>query len=156
MNKLQLFLTLRKHIKLSEKRSLTHGQNKVAKVIIGIGVAFILLYMLFIAVIMALIANATESPFTPSEFFYGVAPFFLAVDFFFRLIGQQTPAQLIKPYSLLPIPKYACVEMFVYSAALSPYNLAWLVITIPYAIMTILSAKALPRRWDWSYRSNCS
>lgn len=143
MNKLQLFLTLRKHIKLSEKRSLTHGQNKAAKVIIGIGVAFILLYMLFIAVIMALIANATESPFTPSEFFYGVAPFFLAVDFFFRFIGQQTPTQLIKPYSLLPIPKYACVEMFVYSAALSPYNLAWLVITIPYAIMTILFSQGL-------------
>ncbi len=138
VNKLQLLCTLRKHIKLSEKRSMAYGQNKAAKFLIYIGVAFILLYMLFIAVLMAMIANSPDSHYTSSEFFFGIAPLFLAVDFLFRFIGQQTPSQLIKPYSLLPIPKYTCVELFVYSSMLSSNNLVWLVITIPYVIMTTL------------------
>ena len=138
MNKLQLLRILRKHVKLSEKRSMAYEQNKAAKVLIYIGAAFVMLYMLFIAVMMALIANSSDFPFTSSGFFFGVAPFLLTVDFLFRFISQQTPNQLVKPYSLLPIPKYACIEMFVYSSTLSPNNLIWLVITIPYAIMTTL------------------
>lgn len=138
MNKLQLFRLLRNHRRLAEKRSAAYEQNRAAKVLIYIGGAFVLLYLMFIAVMLALIANDTESPYTPYEFIFGLAPFFLTADFLFRFIAQQTPSQLIKPYSLLPIPKYTCVELFVLSGAVSPTNLIWTSLTIPYAIMTTL------------------
>ncbi len=75
---------------------------------------------------------------TPWEMFFGILPFLLLLDFLLRFAVQQTPAQQIKPYSLLPIPKYTCVEVFVVSAMLSSGNLIWLAITVPYSIMTLL------------------
>ncbi len=143
MNKLQLLRLLRKHVKLAEKRSLAYEQNKVAKVLINyIGGAFVFAYLVFIAIIMALIANDSSS-YTPYELLFGIAPFFLLADFLFRFIGQQTPVQLIKPYTLLPIPKHACVEMFIYSSVVTPNNLVWTAITVPYAIMTTLFSEGV-------------
>ena len=85
MNKLQLLRLLRKHVKLAEKRSLAYEQNKVAKVLINyIGGAFVFAYLVFIAIIMALIANDSSS-YTPYELLFGIAPFFLLADFLFRL-----------------------------------------------------------------------
>lgn len=137
MNKLHLFRALRHHIKLAEKRSVAYVQNKVAKVLLYIGGSFVVLYLVFIAIMLALIANTSSSQ-TTYEFLFGLLPFFLAADFLVRFISQQTPVQLIKPYSLLPISKYTCVEMFVLSSVVSPNNLVWTAVTVPYVLMTTL------------------
>lgn len=137
MNKLHLFRALRHHIKLAEKRSVAYEQNKVAKVLLYIGGSFVVLYLVFIAIMLALIANTSSSQ-TTYEFLFGLLPFFLAADFLVRFISQQTPVQLIKPYSLLPISKYTCVEMFVLSSVVSPNNLVWTAVIVPYVLMTTL------------------
>lgn len=137
MNKLHLFRALRHHIKLAEKRSVAYEQNKVAKVLLYIGGSFVVLYLVFIAIMLALVANTSSSQ-TTYEFLFGLLPFFLAADFLVRFISQQTPVQLIKPYSLLPISKYTCVEMFVLSSVVSPNNLVWTAVTVPYVLMTTL------------------
>lgn len=137
MNKLHLFRALHHHIKLAEKRSVAYEQNKVAKVLLYIGGSFVVLYLVFIAIMLALIANTSSSQ-TTYEFLFGLLPFFLAADFLVRFISQQTPVQLIKPYSLLPISKYTCVEMFVLSSVVSPNNLVWTAVTVPYVLMTTL------------------
>jgi len=137
MNRYELFRTLRKHIKLSEKRSLAYEQNKTAKAIMYVMACFAVIYMIFIAIMFALIANSSRS-FTPYEFIYGLLPFILVIDFLLRFISQRTPAQLVKPYMLLPISKYACVESFIISSMISTNNLLWLFITIPYVIMTMI------------------
>ena len=135
MNKLQLFRALRRHVRLSERRSVAYEQNKAAKVLLYIGGAFVFLYLVFISILLALVANSSGSH-TPCEFLFGLLPFFMAVDFLVRFMSQQTPAQLVKPYSLLPIPKHACVEMFVLSSVATPNNLIWTAVTVPYALMT--------------------
>ena len=142
MTRLQLYRLLRQHIVLSEKRSVAFEQNKVAKFIMYLMSSFVIIYMMFISVGLALIANTSDS-YTQCEFFFGLLPFFLVADFFFRFLGQQTPAQLIKPYLLLPIGKYACVECFIISSILTPNNLIWLTMTIPYVIMTTLFSEGL-------------
>lgn len=137
MKKLQLLRTLRHHIRLSEKRSPVYEQNKTAKFIIYLMTAFAFIYMVFISVMLALIANDSDTT-TAYEFFFALLPFFLVVDFLFRFIGQQTPVQQIKPYTLLPIPKYTCVELFIFSSVITPNNLIWMAITVPYTVMTML------------------
>lgn len=112
-------------------------QNKVAKFMIYLASAFVLMYMMFIAVALAIIANNTDS-YTPAEFLFGLTPFMMVADFFFRFLGQQTPQQLIKPYILLPIPRYTCVECFIVSSIVTPNNLIWLAITLPYIIMSVV------------------
>lgn len=137
MNRFQLFRELRRHIKLGEKRSPVYEQNKTAKAVIYLMSGFMMLYLVFISVMFSMIANDSRS-FTACEFLFGLLPFILVADFLFRFIGQQTPAQLIKPYLLLPIPKHACVESFILSSMVTPNNLIWLLITVPYAFMSIL------------------
>lgn len=76
MNKLHLFRALRRHLKLAEKRSVAYEQNKVAKVLLYIGGSFVVLYLVFIAIMLSLIANTSSSQ-TPYEFLFGLLPFFL-------------------------------------------------------------------------------
>ncbi len=137
MNRIELFKTLRKHISLSEKRSPVYDQNRTAKTIIYIMSGFMIVYMIFLGIILSLAANGTRMA-TPCEFLFVLMPFILVLDFFVRFLGQQTPSQLIKPYLMLPIPKYACIESFLLRSILSTNNLLWLFITVPYVIISVL------------------
>ena len=137
MNKLQLLRILRRHIKLGIKRSVAYEQNKVSKFLIYLFGGFALIYLIGIAILISLAANSSTSS-TPDEFLFGLMPFFLVADFFIRFIGQNTPTQLIKPYSLLPISKYTCIELFIVSSAISSNNLIWTAISAPYSLMSVV------------------
>lgn len=142
MNKLQLLRLLRHHISLAEKRSPIYEQNRWAKFFVYLMGCLMVVYLILIAIPLAMAANES-SAYTSCEFLFGVLPFLLTVDFFFRFIGQRTPTQLTKPYSMLPIPKYACVECFILSSVITPNNFIWTAVTIPYVIMTTLFSEGL-------------
>lgn len=137
INTIWLLKTLRRHIRLAESRSVTYRQNKAARLIIYLMAAFAVIYLISVAITLALAANESDT-FTACEFFGIAAPLLLFLDFMFRFAFQHTPAQLTRPYSLLPIPKYACVKAFIISSVVAPYNLIWLAVTIPYTLMTTL------------------
>lgn len=142
MNRFQLLRMLRHHISLSEKRSTTYNMNKTAKALMYVMSGFVIVYLMFLAVMFAMIAN-TSSSTTGYELMYSLAPFILVADFGFRFMAQQTPAQLVKPYILLPIPKHACVECFIFSAMVTPNNLLWLAMFVPYAIMAVVFSEGV-------------
>lgn len=100
------------------------------------------LYLIFLSVMLALIANSSETT-TPVELVFGLMPFMMAIDFGTRLMAQQTPSQLIKPYILLPIPKYTCIDSFLISSLTSTGNLIWFALFLPYTIMSILFSRGL-------------
>ena len=137
MNRIELIRLLRSHIKLAEKRSAAYEQNRTAKVLMYVMSGFVVVYLIFLAIMFAMIANDSSTT-TAYEFMYSLAPFILAFDFVFRFMAQQTPAQLIKPYILQPIPKHACVESFIVTAMINPNNFLWMFLFVPYAIMSVL------------------
>lgn len=142
MNRLQLFKELRRHRRLAEKRALNFEQNKGAKIMFGIGIALGFVYMIFITIVLSLIANDSRSV-TTMEFIFALMPLLLATDFGFRFMAQQTPAQMVKPYVLLPIPRYACIDTFIITSMLNRGNLIWFGILVPYALMSLLYAYPL-------------
>ena len=142
MTRFELFKTLRQHMKLSERRSMVWQQNKAAKIFLMIGAGFTILYLMFFAVILALAANSSTSV-TACELMYGFAPFILLIDFLFRFIMQQTPSQMLKPYSLVPLRKYDVVDCFIATSLMSSGNLIWFAMFIPYAIMSIVFAEGI-------------
>lgn len=137
MNRLQIYKELRQHRKLAESRSVNFSQNKIAKYILWFVFSFVTVYLIFIAILLALIANSART-MTSVEFICGIAPFLLVFDFAVRFSLQQTPAQMIKPYVLLPIQKYTCINTFVTRSILSSANLIWFAMLIPYSIMAIV------------------
>lgn len=142
MNRFELLKTLRRHRILSEKRSLIWEQNRTAKVFIWIGIAFTLLYLIMFAVMFAMIANKSKT-ITACELMYGISPFILLIDFALRFMTQRTPSQLIKPYTLLAIPKYACIDTFLLTSLMNGGNLTWFAMLVPYAIMSVIFSEGI-------------
>lgn len=141
MVKLSIIREIYRHRRLSEKRSAAWEQNKAARYIIWIVSAVIILYLMFLAVMMALIVNE-DRHLTGIRMTFLLLPFCLALDFLFRFT-QQTPSQLIKPYLLLPIPRYTCIDSFLVSMLLNPFNLIWMALFLPLNLMTILPVDGL-------------
>lgn len=137
MNRFQIFKELRKHRKLAEKRAINFEQNKMAKWLIWILGLMVIGYLIFFAVIFAMVANDSSST-TALELIFGMMPFVLLIDFFIRFMAQQTPAQLVKPYILLPIPKNVCIDSFVLTSLFSTGNLVWFAMLVPYALMSVV------------------
>lgn len=137
MNRLQTIRELRRHRKLAEKRALNFEQNRTAKYVVWFLGGFMIVYLMFFAVMLSLIANESTST-TALELMMGVAPFILLLDFLFRFAAQQTPSQIVKPYVLLPIPKSVCIDAFIGTSLFTSGNLIWFAMLVPYAVMSVL------------------
>lgn len=132
-----LFKLLRQHRHLAERRDPMFEANKAAKWVVGFSMAMVLFYLIMLAVVFALAANASER-YTSIEYLMGLSPFILLVDFWVRFIAQQTPSQIIKPYVLLPLPRYACIDSFVITSLFNWANLTWYIALAPYCLMSVV------------------
>lgn len=140
--KIELFTMMKHHRKLAEERDLSFNQNNVAKYIVWLGVVFGLIYLCFLAIIFSLLVNNTHA-ITSIEFICSISPFVLVVDFLFRLTMQQVPAQIVKPYILLPIPRYTCIDNFIALSLLKGANFVWLALIVPYLLMSVVFCKGI-------------
>ena len=137
MKRYKLFRILRQHRKLQDRRNPMWEQNRAAKVVMYVVATMVVLYLIFFGIIFAIAANDSET-YTAPELMFGLTPFILVVDFLLRFIMQQTPSQLVKPYVLLPLPRYACTDCFLLNSLLSTGNLTWMAMLIPYALMAVV------------------
>ncbi|GAA6528371.1 MAG: DUF5687 family protein [Prevotella sp.] len=140
--RLSIYKELLHHRQLAEKRSLFHGKNQAAKIALAIVGIIIFIYLIFLAVSLAL-AVSKDPGLSPAGTLFSLAPFLLTVDFLLRFALQQTPAQMIRPYSLLPLPRHACIESFLLSNLLSAGNFVWQAMIIPYTLMAILPREGI-------------
>ena len=114
MNVWNLFNELRRHRKYAGVRNVNVTRNRTAKYIIYVLFAFVIIYLMIIAAGLAFIVNDSDNNEISSvEFISALLPFILIIDFFCRFIMQQTPSQIIKPYTLLPIKRSDCINNFI-------------------------------------------
>ena len=135
---MNLFLELRRHDKLSNKRSPFYEQSQVAQFFIYLAAAFYVCYLILFGVMFAFIMDdgAKEAyHYINSGLFI-----FFAIDFLMRFGFQKLPTQEIKPYILLPIPKMRCIDSFMVSSLTSGGNLIWMGLFLPYTIMSVVFA----------------
>ncbi len=132
MNKLQLFLLLRKHTKLSAQRHPMFEANQYGKLFGYLTFGFIAIEFIALGTFFGWLA-VTEAD-TPEMIFF-IMPFLLVFDFSGRFATQQTPLMLVKPYLLTPISKYAAIECFLISQILDLSNLVWMTIFLPYVFI---------------------
>ena len=99
--------------------------------------AFTILYLMGISIMFSLIIN-DSSRTTSLEFITTILPFILAIDFFLRFSIQQTPAQIIKPYTLTRIPRMTCIDSFIATSLFSTGNFVWFALFLPYCLMSVL------------------
>ena len=131
MNRLRLFKLLRRNNQLGVRRSPAFEQSMIAKVLMYLGAGFVTCYLIFFGVMFSMMANEEDAP----GVIFVILPLLLLMDFGARFGVQQTPAMLMKPYMLLPLPRHAVIETFLVSSVFSGWNLLWLSLFIPYAII---------------------
>ena len=117
-------------------------QGKVAKFMVYLMSALLVMYLIGISISFALIATDVKSA-TAYEFMYSFLPFTMTLDFFARFMLQQTPSQQVKPYVLLPIPRYTCIDFFIIRSLLSYGNLVMMFLYVPFALMAVVFAEGI-------------
>lgn len=143
MSEREIFKAILHHRTLATKRSLTYGREKKARMVMYIvGVVFAI-YLLSLAILLAEAVNEQQDV-KPSAWLLSGIPFILLFDFIIRFIIQQTPAQMIKPYLLLPIRKFLCIDAFIFKSIFNWDNISWNILFIPYAIMTMTGREGFP------------
>ncbi len=131
---------LRRHTLLAFRRSPAYEQSMTAKVMMVLGTGLAVVYMLFGGTMMGTMANDMSLP----AFILIMMPLiFLLIDFLFRFVVQKTPAMLVKPYMLLPLPRRSVVETFLFTSLLSGYNWMWLALFLPYTFIIYCGGASL-------------
>ena len=134
LNRLKLFLLLRRHNWLAFRRSPAYEQSMVARIMMIIGAGIMIVYFIFLGTMFGGMASSSDLPGMLLMFMF---IFLLLLDFFIRFMVQKTPAMLIKPYMLLPIPRRSVVDTFLATSLTSGYNWLWLALILPYCFIIL-------------------
>lgn len=140
MNRLLLFRLLHRNNKLAARRNPAFEQSMVAKVMMYLGAGLTAAYMIFLGVMLAMAATSDYAPAA----ILTILPIFLLMDFGARFALQQTPAMMVKPYMLLPLPRNAVIETFLANSVFSGWNLLWLCLFVPYSIICLIGGISAP------------
>ena len=140
--KFELIRLLLRHRRIADNRSLSAMENKVAKFFIYLSMLILVIYLMGLAILFSQLTNSDNTATATENLFIGM-PFLLLVDFGMRFTMQQTPAHIIKPYILLPLPRYTCIDAFVYDSLISKGNFIWFAFLLPYALMSIVFSYGL-------------
>lgn len=132
-----LFNELRKHSKLAAKRHPMYEKNKFGKFFMYFMSVFWAGYLIFFGVSFALAFSEGIPNMEPYHILNKGLLIVLALDFMMRFPFQKTPTQEVKPYILLPIKKNRVIDFLLLRSGLSTFNLIWLFMFIPFAIITV-------------------
>ena len=132
---MSLFLDLRKHGKLAEKRNPMYEKSKFGKFWMYFMFVFWAGYLIFFGTTFAFAfdGGATEAYHVMNS---GLI-FVLVLDFLIRLPFQKTPTQEVKPYLLLPIKRNRLIDFLLIRSGLDGFNLFWLFLFVPFSIITV-------------------
>lgn len=137
ISKIETIKILLRHRQLADSRSMSAKENRFAKYFVYFSILVAIIYLMGMAVLFSLIAN-DDTTATATENLCRAMPFLLLIDFYMRFTLQQTPAHTIKPYLLLPMPRYACIDAVIFDSILTKGNFIWLSLLLPYTLMSIV------------------
>ena len=132
---MNLFLELRRHGMLAEKRHPMYEKSKFGKFWMYFMSVFWAGYLIFFGTTFAFAfdGGAKEAYHVMNS---GLI-FILALDFLLRLPFLKTPTQEVKPYLLLPIKRSRLIDFLLLRSGLNSFNLLWLFLFVPFAIITV-------------------
>lgn len=132
---MSLFLELRRHGKLAEKRHPMYDKNKFGRIFMYVMGVFWAGYLIFFGSMFAFAFDGESRE--PYHLINGALIIFLALDFMMRFPFQKTPTQEMKPYLLLPIRRKRLIDCLLLRSGLNSFNLIWLFFFVPFAILCV-------------------
>ena len=99
--------------------------------------------LIFMGVVMAVGMKGSYNGVAAFHVFDGGLLYLLICDFWFRFGLQETPAQNVQPYALLPIRRSFLMNVYLSRAGLTWGNLYWFFLLVPFGLIAI----AIPLGW---------
>ncbi len=125
-----------RHQYLHAHRHPMFEKNMFVKVFSYIFVAFWAVYLMMLAFfVYEMYSNEAIEAFDVVD---GNMIFLLAIDFFIRFGMQETPAQDVHSYKLMPIPIRFLLDVFLVRMGLSTYNFFWFFFLLPFGLLAVL------------------
>jgi len=137
MTRWQLYKLIRQNEDLKNRRHPMYEKNKFMKFLVWFMIAYYAALMLLMGVTM---------PLGMSDSYAGVAAFhvldggffwILIVDFWTRFAVQETPAQNVQQYALLPIKRSFLMHVYLLRAIFSWGNLFWGFFLVPFGMIAV-------------------
>lgn len=144
MTYFQIIRELQHHLRLSEERSMFAEKKMASKIFVVIGILFSAVYFAFLAVGIGMIANtivndAYEDVYiSTAGVFMAFLPMFILIDYGIRLSMSSTPMQFMRPYTTMPVPRYAVVDCFLINTMTQSLNFMWLSLSVPFCMLAIM------------------
>lgn len=111
-------------------------KNRFAKFLLAFNVAFWAAYLIFIGVMLYLALSEEAPHMEPYHLLNSGLPIILLLDFLVRFL-MQVPAQEVKPYLLLPVPRNKVVNLYLLRTGLNGFNLFWLFLFVPFSLLSV-------------------
>ncbi len=143
MNKYQLYRLISKNANLKEMRHPMLDKNRFMKFLIAFMWLYYAAILLFMGVVMAMGMRHSYNGVAAFHVFDGGLLFVLMIDFWMRFALQETPAQNVQPYSLLPIRRSFLMNVYLTRSGFAWGNLYWGFMLVPFGLIAI----AVPLGW---------
>lgn len=130
-----LYRLIAKNQRLQDRRHPMFEKNMAMKVFGYVFMAFWAIYLMVFGVVFYFAFSG--APLEAFDYIDGGLIIFLAIDFFMRFGMQETPAQNVKQYRLLPISTDFLLNVFLCRIGLNMYNLFWFFFFVPFALFAI-------------------
>ncbi|MBQ8736324.1 MAG: hypothetical protein IJY78_00615 [Bacteroidaceae bacterium] len=132
---LLLYSLISKNQRLADKRHPMFEKNLAMKIFVGIFIAFWAVYLFAFGILFYFIFEDTN--YEAFDWINGGMIFFVTIDFFLRFGMQETPAQDIKCYKLLPISENFLLDVFLFRIGVRAYNLFWFFFLLPFGFLSV-------------------
>ncbi|MCM1421924.1 MAG: DUF5687 family protein [Bacteroides sp.] len=132
-----LYLLVRENQRLAYKRHPMFERNTFVKLLAYLFSAFWAVYIFCFGIAFFFIFNDTN--LESFDWINGGMIFFLIIDFLVRFGVQDTPAQDVRCYKLLPVPMKFLINVFLLRMGLRAYNLFWMFFLLPFGFLAVPS-----------------
>ena len=143
MNKFQLYRLIAKNASLKAERHPMLDKNRFMKFLLVFMWLYYAAILIFMGVVMAMGMKNSYNGVAAFHVFDGGVLYLLIVDFWMRFGLQETPAQNVQPYALLPIRRSFLMHTYLTRSGFAWGNLYWWFLLVPFGLITI----AVPLGW---------
>ena len=143
MNKYQLYRLIGKNADLKTERHPMLDKNRFMKFLMIFMWLYYAAILIFMGVVMAVGMKGSYNGVAAFHVFDGGLLYLLICDFWFRFGLQETPAQNVQSYALLPIRRSFLMNVYLSRAGLTWGNLYWFFLLVPFGLIAI----AIPLGW---------
>ena len=137
MTKYQLYKLLQKNSQLKDERHPMFEKNKFMKFLAWFYFFYMAAILLLMGVTLPLGMSGAYNGVAAFHVFDGGFFYLLIIDFWSRFMLQETPAQQVKDYRLLPISRRFLMHMYLTRSILSVGNLFWAFFLLPFGMIAI-------------------